>query len=201
MKNTIIFDFGNVLIRFDPKIMTGAIVKQPKDAALIRGVVFDRLYWDRLDDGSIEDEEVLARACERLPQHLCEQARQVYKLWYHHLPEIEGMRELLHDLKAAGKKLYLLSNISIGFEHGYRSVPALDSLLSLFDGCIFSGSLHMVKPQPEIFAHLLAKYSLRPEDCVFIDDSPINVAGAQNVGIDGILFRGDASEVRRALGA
>ena len=57
----------------------------------------------------------------------------------------------------------------------------------------------MVKPSAEIFRHLLQTYGLRAEDCVFIDDSPINVAGARAVGIEAILFDGDAQALRAQL--
>lgn len=200
MKKHVIFDFGNVLIRFDPAYMTAALVSDPHDAENIRHVVFDRLYWDRLDDGTISDAEVLAAVCARLPERLHKAAQQVYLRWYEHLPEIDGMRELLHDIKAQGRGLYLLSNISCGFAQGYASVLALRSLLSSFDGLVFSGPLGMVKPQREIFRHLLDTYGLRAEDCVFVDDSPINVEGARRAGIDAILFEGNAEDVRRALG-
>ncbi len=199
-KQYVIFDFGNVLIRFDPAIMTAAEVDDPADAALIAPVVFDRLYWDRLDDGTITDGEVLTAVCARLPARLHEAAGRVYLNWYRHLPLMDGMQELLHDIKAQGRGLYLLSNISCGFASGYADVPALRSLLAPFDGLVFSGPLGMVKPQCEIFHHLLTSYGLRAEDCVFVDDSPINVAGANWAGIDTVLFDGDANAVRRALG-
>lgn len=199
MKPVCIFDFGNVLIRFDPKIMTEAYLPTSVESTMLQHIIFDRLYWNRLDDGSIEDDEVKARICERIPARLHEVACCIYDHWYEHLPEIEGMRQILHDLKAAGKKLYLLSNISVGFEENYARVPALHSLLSLFDGCVFSGSLGVVKPSAEIFDHLLTKYGLQPDDCVFIDDSEINVNGAKQVGIDAILFDGDARALRARL--
>ena len=198
-KKAIIFDLGNVLFRFDPAIMTAAVISDPEDAALVAPVAFDRLYWNRLDDGSITDEEVIAGICSRLPQRLHAQAEQVYRQWYAHMPCVPGMRELLHELKREGKSLYLLSNISIGFEQGYHAVPIITSTLSVFDGCVFSGSLGMVKPQKQIFEHLLTKFGLLPEDCVFIDDSEINIAGAAAAGIDGILFTGNATAVKDAL--
>lgn len=199
-KKVVIFDFGNVLIRFDPAIMTAAEVEDPADAALLAPIVFDRLYWDRLDDGTISDREVIEAVCARLPERLHEAATRVYLRWYEHLPEIDGMREVLHDIKAQGRGLYLLSNISCGFASGYADVPALRSLLAPFDGLVFSGPLGMVKPQREIFHHLLTSYGLRAEDCVFVDDSPINAAGARAAGIETILFEGSANKVRRLLG-
>ena len=179
--------------------MTSVVVNNAADAALIAPVVFDRLYWAPLDDGSITDDQVIAAIRTRLPARLHTAAEQVYRTWYRHLPEIEGMRALLAELKEQGRELYLLSNISIGFAEGYADVPALASLLALFDGLVFSGPLHLVKPDAAIFRHLLETYHLRAEDCLFIDDSPINVQGARAVGIDAVLFNGDAHSLRATL--
>ncbi len=199
LKPVCIFDFGNVLVRFDPAYMTGLYIKDPEDARLVRQIMFDRLYWNRLDEGTIVDSEVKRLACKRIPKRLHEVARCVYDHWYEHLPEIEGMRQLLHDLKAAGKRLYLLSNISVDFEYNYHRLPALHSLLSVFDGCVFSGSIGLVKPFGGIYQHLLDKYDLRPEDCVFIDDSILNVGGARMAGIGSICFDGDVAALRAQL--
>ena len=198
-KKVCIFDFGNVLIRFEPAHMTSVVVNNAADAALIAPVVFDRLYWAPLDDGTMTDDQVIAAIRTRLPARLHTAAEQVYRTWYRHLPEIEGMRALLAELKEKGRELYLLSNISIGFAEGYADVPALASLLALFDGLVFSGPLHLVKPDAAIFRHLLETYHLHAEDCVFIDDSPINVQGARAVGIDAVLFNGDAQSLRATL--
>ena len=198
-KQVCIFDFGNVLVRFEPAYMTSAVVNNAADAALIAPVVFDRLYWAPLDDGTITDDEVLSAIRTRLPARLHAAAEQVYRTWYRHLPEIEGMRALLADLKEQGRELYLLSNISIGFAEGYAEVPALASLLAYFEGLVFSGPLHLVKPDAAIFRYLLEKHRLHAKDCVFIDDSPINVEGARAVGIDAILFNGDAAALRAVL--
>ncbi|MBO5092626.1 MAG: HAD family phosphatase, partial [Clostridia bacterium] len=56
----VVFDFGQVLVYFQPSYMVGAYVSDEADKALIEEVVFDRLYWDRLDSGDISDEEVVS---------------------------------------------------------------------------------------------------------------------------------------------
>ena len=53
----VVFDFGQVLVHFDPSYMVGRYVSDEEDAALIAEVLFDRLYWDRLDAGTISDAE------------------------------------------------------------------------------------------------------------------------------------------------
>ena len=57
----------------------------------------------------------------------------------------------------------------------------------------------MNKPNKDIFEHLLNKYGLHAEDCVFIDDSEKNVNGARAAGIKAILFTGDAEKLREEL--
>ena len=58
----------------------------------------------------------------------------------------------------------------------------------------------MVKPNAEIFEYILKKYSLKAEECVFIDDSEKNIVGCEAVGIKGYLFDGDADKLRKHLG-
>ena len=57
----------------------------------------------------------------------------------------------------------------------------------------------MLKPQPEIFRTMLLRYSLKPTECLFIDDAPQNIEGAGVAGIDGIVFHGDAELLRAEL--
>ena len=192
-----IFDFGNVLARFYPEELTRAVVKNEENLKLIAEVVFDRLYWDRLDDGSITDDEVKAGIKARLPENLREDAIKAYEGWIDNLVPINGMRELVADIKNEGAKLYLLSNISIGFAENYHKTDWIRELFSLFDGLVFSGPVGIVKPQPEIFEHLLNKYSLKREECIFIDDSEKNIKGAEKLGIKTYLFDGDAKKLKK----
>ncbi|WP_418606253.1 HAD family hydrolase [Georgenia sp. SUBG003] len=56
----------------------------------------------------------------------------------------------------------------------------------------------VVKPDRAIFKIVLERHDLRPEATVFVDDSPANVAGAESVGIRGVLFT-DAAQLRADL--
>ena len=194
-----IFDFGNVLGRYMPEEMTAAIVSDPNDAAVICPVVFDRLYWDKLDCGTITDDEVKAGICSRLPQKYHQSACRIYDLWHTLMPPVPQMRELVADIKTQGGRIYLLSNISIGFAEQYHEVEWIRDLFSLFDGLVFSGTIGTAKPNRDIFEYILSRYDLRPEESVFIDDSPLNLAACEEVGIRGILFNGDAPKVRETL--
>jgi len=194
-----IFDLGQVLLRFVPREIVADFTDDPEAIKAITETMFDRLYWDRLDDGTISDEETKALACRRLPKEYHEIACLAFDRCFQTRPIIEGMPELLSDLKETGVGLYLLSNISCFFAEHYMETPHLAELLSPFDGLVFSGPLHMTKPSSEIFRYLLDQFDLKAEECLFIDDSQINLNGAARMGIHGYLFDGDVSKLRRTL--
>lgn len=200
MIKNVIFDFGNVLGRYMPEEMAAAIVSDPVAAATICPVLFDRLYWDKLDDNRITDDEVKEAVCARLPQEYHADACRIYDSWHTLMPPVPGMSQLVADIKAQGGRIYLLSNISVGFAEHYHEVAWIRDLFSLFDGLVFSGPIGMAKPHRDIFEYILNHYDLRAEECVFIDDTPKNITACEAVGIRGILFDGDANKVRQTLG-
>lgn len=194
-----IFDFGNVLARFDPDELTAVHVQDEDTRKVVSDVVFDRLYWDRLDNGSITDENVKSDICSRLPSELHECACRVYDDWIISMPTIKGMDKVVADIKARGGKLYLLSNISIGFAETYAANPAVKDVLDLFDGLVFSGPIGLAKPNRAIYEHLLNRFQLTADECLFIDDNAGNIAAAKAVGIRGYLFDGDVDALRKSL--
>ena len=196
MIQNIVFDFGQVLIKFEPSYMVGQYVSNPDDARLLETVLFDRLYWDRLDAGTITDEEVIDACKKRLPERLWELLPTVYYNWIYNIPEIEGMAELLRHLRGTYEvRLLLLSNISRYFAAHAKEIP----ILHLFDKCIFSSVCGYVKPSREIFGHLCAECGITPQETVFVDDNAANIKGARDFGITGYLFDGDAVRLREYL--
>lgn len=195
----VIFDFGNVLARFEPCEMVAQFTDDPSDIELLTDVVFDRLYWDKADAGTITDDETKDAFCARLPERLHKTACAVYDAWPTLLPPIEGMVELVQELKSRDCSLYLLSNISTKFAAEYTNIPWLAALFSQFDGLVFSAEIGLTKPHHDIFEYVLQTYGLSAENCLFIDDSPINIAGARAVGIQGWLFDGDIAPLRATI--
>ena len=64
---------------------------------------------------------------------------------------------------------------------------------------MISGEIHKVKPDRAIYDYLLTTYALNPQECIFIDDNPANIAMAESLGITGYLFDGDAAKLRTYL--
>ena len=196
MIQTVIFDFGKVMVHFEPKYMVEQYVRDPDDSALLQEVVFDRLYWDRLDAGSITDAEVLIACRERLPQRLHADAEKIYFNWIYHIPEIEGMRDLVREIKKKfGVRVFLLSNISTYFAAHRKEIPCLVE----FDGCVFSAVCGKIKPNADIFAHLCDTYEIAKEEAIFIDDNENNIRGSERFGIRGYLFDGNVEKLRTHL--
>lgn len=195
MYKNIVFDYGMVLVRFDGLEISRHFMSE-EEAAVFAPVFFDRLYWDRLDRGTLDCEEMLDDVLRRLPNFSREVARRVFYEWFHVLPPIDGMPELVAALREKGHKLYLISDISKIFaEHAHRQPIIRD-----FDGLVMSGVLGITKPNPAIFRHLLDTYRLDPAECIFIDDRLSNVEGAEFVGMHGYHFDGNARKLARYLG-
>ncbi len=194
-----IFDFGNVLIRFDPYYMVSVYVKNEEDVKLLTPIIFDRLYWHGLDNGTLSHADAKEAILKRLPKRLHAITSEIFDNWYKNMPQISGMAEILDSLKSRGKKLYLLSNISNYFAENYEDVADIVNIFSKFDGLVFSAPIKMEKPNREIYQYLLNKFDLRAEDCIFIDDSDKNIAGAKALGIEGYLFDGDSQKLKKYL--
>ena len=196
MKKYVIFDFGQVLVRFEPSYMVGKYVSDPVDAAILAHVVFDRKYWDRLDAGTITDTEVIEDICTRVPARLHGAVADIYYNWIYNIPEIEGMRALIMHVKSTyGVRVFVLSNISAYFAAHAHEIPVLE----LVDGCVFSAVCGMTKPNGDIFAHICKKFGLDPAKAVFVDDRAENVQSAKAIGMDGYVFDGDADKLRAYL--
>lgn len=188
----VIFDFGQVLVRFEPSYMVGKYVSDPVEAALLAHIVFDRKYWDRLDAGTISDAEVVADVKTRVPARLGDAVEQIYYNWIYNIPEVEGMREVIEHVKSTyGAPVYLLSNISKYFASHAHEIP----ILALLDGCVFSAECGMTKPNADIFEHICEKFSLDPARTVFVDDREDNVQAAMRLGMAGYVFDGDADKL------
>lgn len=196
MIKNVIFDFGQVIIHFVPEMMVSPYVTDKDDKALICDVLFDRLYWDKLDKGAITNEEVLEQCHKRLQKRLWAVTDKIYYNWIYNVPEIDGMRELIMKLKEKyNVRLFLLSNISNYFvEHAYEF-----SIFTLFDKCIYSAPLGIVKPSLEIFDYLCKTCNIEPSEAIFIDDNENNVASAKKFGLNGYIFDGDAKKLEAYL--
>ena len=97
-----IFDFGNVLANFYPDKLTEPFVEDKEK--YISEIVFDRIYWDRLDEGTISSEEIKKEAKGRLSSEIYESACMAIDNWIVNLTPVAGMQQLIDDIKKTDKK-------------------------------------------------------------------------------------------------
>lgn len=196
MIKNIVFDMGNVLIYFDrQRFLDNVGVTDPEDRKTLLREIYLSLEWSMMDRGTLTDAQASAIFAERLPEHLKKYAPLLTEKWDRPVFPIAGMEAVVRELKANGYGIYLLSNASYHQHDYWGDVPASE----LFDGTLISADVHLVKPQPEIYLLFCSTFGLRPEECVFIDDSTPNVEGAVYSGLSGIVFHDDAEELRRKL--
>lgn len=195
MIKNLIFDFGNVIIRFDPEYIVSQTVSDPEEKRILTDAIFEQKRFESYDIGLFSPEEHKAHTRALLPEALHETSDHILDTWYKYLPVIEGMDTIVCDAKAAGYGVYILSNINREFLENRHKVE----VLSLFDGARFSSQIHHIKPDPVIYQSLLDEYSLKPEECLFIDDRQVNINGGEALGIKGYLFDGDSKKLREFI--
>ena len=194
----LIFDFGNVLAFFDyTRIGTilGRNVGLSGDEFLekARAVGFTPLL-QRYESGLMSSEEFGRAVCGLLDFELphSEFAAAWRDIFWLNQP----VADLVADLKERGYTLILGSNTNELHADHYRQQFAQE--LGLFDRLVMSHEVGHIKPTAAFYLACAAAAGADPADCVFIDDLPENVAGANSAGLRGLLFV-DEPTLRRDL--
>lgn len=195
MIKSIVFDMGNVLLQFSRERFLDAVGAQGEDRRMLLNNVYLSVEWARMDRGSMTEEEAAESMCRRLPERLHEKARALVGQWDREILPVPGMAQLVRELKEAGYGIYLLSNASYRQSEYWPHVPGNE----YFDGVVVSAFEGLVKPERAIYDRLLTRFALRAEECLFIDDLPLNIEGAERAGMPGIVFHGDVDELRAEL--
>ena len=147
MIRNIVFDMGNVIIRFDPDAFIDRFGVSEEDHKTLIREVFRSPEWVMMDRGVLTDEQAADVLCPRLPERLRETARKLIALWDRPIYEVEGVCPLIEELKGLGYGIYLLSNASCRQPDYWQRVPAA----RFFDGTLISYAVRLVKPMPEIY--------------------------------------------------
>lgn len=198
MIKNIIFDIGNVLTDYrwreflEDKGFDEAMIDRIAEATVNSAV------WREYDRGVWTEKEIMAGfvrnnpAIEREIHHAFDDFKELVTPRAYAVPWIK-------ELKQKGYRVLYLSNFSRKAEA--ECAEALDFLPEM-DGGILSYRDRLVKPDAAIYELLLSRYGLAAEECVFLDDMPVNVEAAMKLGIHGICFlsREQAQEELRRLG-
>ena len=190
----IIFDFGNVIGKFDGHYILRQFCSSEQDLELLFDVIFSG--WGELDKGTVDYDENIENVVRRVPARLEDTVRAFFRGWPEHIIPVRGTAECIRELKERKVPIYLLSNAPTYFAEWAERIDTL----RLFDGIVFSAPLKMAKPEPEIYQYLFRTYDLKPEECFFIDDLEKNIRAAKEAGMDGIIFTGSIDDVKEKIG-
>ena len=185
MIKNIIFDIGNVLMPFGYRPFYESFGYAEEIVERLSKATAQSPDWNELDRGVLSYEEVLARFIQNDPQ-LEEIIHRVFADLNGILGVYDYTESWIKQLKEAGYGVYYLSNF---FQKADEDCKELMSFLELTDGGILSYKDKVTKPDRRIYELLLERYELKPEECVFLDDTKKNIDGALAVGIHGILFK------------
>jgi putative hydrolase of the HAD superfamily len=181
--DTVVFDLGNVLVTFQPKREMEALYGA-QTAQRMYSLFFPDL-WNAYDQG-VMDKEMLVEQATKQDGKLQDQIADWMNRWTDYLlPYPENMRLVLR-LKERGFKTYILSNIN---EDALQALEAR-GLFDLFDGGIYSCKEKLIKPDQKIYEKLLDTYDLKASQCLFIDDSLVNIQAAKKAGMQGLHLEG-----------
>lgn len=196
-KPAIIFDFGKVLIDWDPYYLYRHFLGKDPAATDRFLKQVDFAVWNRENDRG----RPLAQGVKELSARFPEYRDLITAYDTRYLETIQGpilpVVAILKKLKAASYPLYGLSNWPA---EKFAPLREEYSFFELFDEIVISSDLKLIKPDPAIYQVLLLKINKPAEECIFIDDSEVNTRAAEKLGLRTIVFR-SASQLKADLSA
>jgi FMN phosphatase YigB (HAD superfamily) len=180
MPKAVIWDFGNVIVRWDPRTLYSKIFPDPAERDWFLSEVCT-LAWHTPTDCGVTFAENCAELARRHPEHedaIWAWHRRWDEMFSGAIPETESAIEAL---AARGTPQYGLSNIS---HETLDSTIAMSPAFARLAGVVASGLEGVLKPDPAIFRIACERFGLAPADVLFIDDSARNIAAAHTLGFD-----------------
>lgn len=185
MIKNIVFDVGMVLVDFKWRQVMEDVGCTPDEVETIAAVMVNSPFWNELDRGVMDEEDVIAQMIEKLPG-LEDKARAFWENIHLTIEAFPYAKDWVKGLKAAGYHTYLLTNYPRSLYK--NTAEQCFTFLPYIDDVLVSSHEKMTKPDKEIYERLLEKFDLKAEETIFIDDRLANVEGAESVGIMGIHF-------------
>lgn len=182
----IIFDFGGVLIDWDPRYLYRRYFPNQPDAMENFLLEIRFAEWNLRQDKGRPFAEAVASLSADFPQY-AHLIRAYWEHWEESIPgPMAGSIRILKQLKQAGYPLYGLSNWSAEtFPIAYKKYD----FFKLFDDIILSGEVKLIKPDPAIFNLTLKRIRRSASECLLIDDSITNIEAARRLGFKTIHFQ------------
>jgi 2-haloacid dehalogenase len=193
--NTIIFDFGGVLIDWNPRYMYRDEFEESSEMEhFLSEVCTDE--WNLQQDKGRSLAEGTRILQDKFPEHAVK-IQLYYDQWEKMVKaDIPQNVTLLRRLKEK-YKLYGLTNWSA---ETFPIVFKRYSFFTLFDGIVISGEEKLIKPDKKIFERMLERYHLEAKNALFIDDNFNNIQAAKEMGFATIHLQ-EKTDLKRELHA
>lgn len=181
--DAVVFDFGGVLIDWNPRYLYKKIFQDEKEMEYFLTQVCTTQWNAGLDKGKPFRQGVKELSLV-YPQY-AEQIELYDLRWEEMCGEvIQGSVDLLYRLK----KHYPLYGLTNWSEEKFALTRPKHDFFDLFDGIVISGVEKEIKPEPRLFEILIRRYGLNPEKTIFTDDSLPNIKTAEKMGSQAIHF-------------
>ena len=185
--DTVVFDLGGVLIDWDPRHLYRKLFAGDEAAMEHFLATVCTHEWNRRQDAGRTFAEGARRLLKAEHPDKAELIDAYCARFHEMIPgPIAGSVEILAELKALGTPLYCLTNFSA---ETYPPTFERFEFLRWFRGVLVSGEIGVIKPDPDIFELLLARFAIDPKRAVYIDDVVANVDAARPFGIHAIHFK------------
>lgn len=194
MIKNIIFDLGNVLISWKPEEFLRKNGYKDEERETILNEIFRSPEWLSLDNGDLSLDEAVKRIAGVSSLKTAE-IYSVFNLRTKILFPLDQNTKMLPALKKEGFRLFYLSNFP---EDIFDEVHSKYEFFRFFEGGLISARARASKPDERIYRILLDRYSLIPEECLFIDDSHANASSAEMLGIS-VIHLSDQSTLKIKL--
>ncbi len=189
----VIMDLGGVMLEWNPDHLLRRFQPDPALRGQLRAAIFGP-DWRLFDRGHLSEAELIERLEIGSGQSRDDLVEIIAAVRESLLEKPETVK-LVRALHQRGLHMYCLSNMpSPMYEHLRRQHTFWD----VFRGVVISGEIQMMKPEPQIYLHLLERFGLRAQECVFVDDLQVNVEGAKGVGLHAIQFH-NATQCQQEL--
>jgi 2-haloacid dehalogenase len=186
---TIIFDFGGVLVDWNPRNLYQHYFPEQPQAMEDFLTEIKFMEWNALQDKGRTFAEGAAILSGEFPQY-ADLIHAYHENWEKSIiGQIDESVEILIALKKKGFPIYGLSNWSA---ETFPLARQRYKVFELLDDYVLSGDVRLIKPGVEIFEYCLKKIGKTAQECLFIDDSEANIITAKQLGFDTIHFTSPA---------
>ncbi|AEA81308.1 HAD superfamily hydrolase [Candidatus Pelagibacter sp. IMCC9063] len=181
----VIFDVGQVLVKFNPQNLFIKILKdEEKVDFFLKNIC--TWEWHIQQDLIYDTSKAAGPVIKKYPEY-----KEAIEAFYGRFLEmIDSVHQenvnLALKLKQKGYPIYLLSNFPGDQFEKYR---LQNSFLNEFDDRIISGDVGLAKPDIKIYQLAIKKFNLNPEESLFIDDKIENTKAAEQAGIKTIQLQ------------